>query len=68
MDKSRTAHVSNLLAQVSDPLVYALFALRAAARRNSGSMASALFSEDFSMGSLRYIQEASSSIAQELAK
>lgn len=67
-DKSRIARTTSLLAQISDPLVYTLFALRGAARRRSGSLASALYSENFSMGGLTYIQNASASIAEELAR
>ena len=68
LDKSRLAQTTTMLARLSDPLIYTLFALRASARHNSGSLASAVFADTFSMGSLAYIQNASKSIAEELAR
>jgi ABC-type multidrug transport system fused ATPase/permease subunit len=66
-DESRLARTTGLLQNLSDPVVYALFALRAAARRNPSSLASSLFTDTFSMGSLAFIQSASTAMAEEIA-
>lgn len=68
LDKSRLARSTDFMARLSDPLVYTLFALRASARHRPSSLASTLFSDTFSMGNLAYIQNASKSIAEELAR
>ena len=62
-DKSHLAQSTAFLKNASDPLIYALFALRAAARRGNGVTPSSGFSDVFSMGSLSFIQDAASGFA-----
>jgi hypothetical protein len=51
----------------SNPAIYALFALRAAARRGKSGTTSALYDATFSSNALSFIQTATSALAGEVA-
>lgn len=67
-DKSRLAETTSLLKNISDPIVYALFALRATTRRRGFMTSSDLVEETFSMGTLSFIQSASSGLAEAVGR
>ena len=67
LDKSRLARTSGLLKNISDPLVYALFALRAASKTVFEPVSSTLFTETFSMGSLMHINSTGAALADQIS-
>ena len=66
-DKSGIAKSSGLLKDIADPLVYSIFALRAASRRISGSIASGISSDAFSLGGLTLLKQAGTALAEEVS-
>ncbi|CAD6585327.1 MAG: hypothetical protein CYPHOPRED_003053 [Cyphobasidiales sp. Tagirdzhanova-0007] len=65
--KSGIAKTSGLLIDIADPLVYSIFALRAASRRISGSIASGISNDAFSMGGLTLLKQAGTALADEVS-
>lgn len=65
-DESKLAQSTSFLRQISEPLIYAVFALRAAASGAVDTSAGRHHKAVFSMGSLTFLQKASSALAEQI--
>lgn len=67
-ETSGLARATKLMHSVSEPVVYALFALRAAARRGRSRNPTSLFKEVFSTGALEFIKSSTEALAEEIGQ